>query len=292
MTKENVIHTNQGSFHYHILGKSEDQVYFCHGNSLSAGTYRPFLEMLCSNDIQIYANDIRGHGLSTQKNTSHIKNWDIFIRDLEQVVSTLVKPPVIGMGHSIGGYFIYAAAALYPHLFSRVILLDPVIFPLNIIWFAALLRKTGQAGKLPLPRMTRKKKFEFLSRQEAVIHYSKKGMFQSWRPEYVQAYVETAIKKNKAAKYELCCRPEFEAQIYEFVPFNTWQHAKKIKVPVMVIRAEKSDLFYRKAGIRLAKTIKDCTFIELKNLGHFLMMEDPDRIIGAVLPFIQSSTSV
>jgi pimeloyl-ACP methyl ester carboxylesterase len=287
MTKENFINTDQGSFHYHVLGESENQVHFCHGNSLSAGTYRPFLEKLCSHDFKVYASDIRGHGFSTKKNTGQIKNWDIFIKDLGQVVSSITKPPVIGMGHSIGGYFTYAAAALYPHLFSKVILLDPIIFPLNIIWFAALLRKTGQAGKLPLPKMTRGKKSEFLSRQEAWVHYSKKGMFKSWKPEYVQAYVETAIKKNKEAKYELCCNPEFEAQIYEFVPFNTWQHAGKIKVPVMVIRAERSDLFYRKAGIRLTKKIKDCTFIELKNRGHFLMMEDPDKIIDTILPFIQ-----
>lgn len=139
MTKANFINTTQGFFHYHALGESGDQIHFCHGNSLSAGTYLPFLEKLCSHNLKVYAADIRGHGFSTKEKTLQIKNWDIFIKDLEQVVLSITNPPVIGIGHSIGGYFTYAAAALFPRLFSKVILLDPIIFPVKIVWLAAFL---------------------------------------------------------------------------------------------------------------------------------------------------------
>ena len=289
MIKGNFINTAQGFFHYHSRGESENQIHFCHGNSLSAGTYLPFLEKFCSHNLKIYATDIRGHGYSTKENTTQVKNWDIFIKDLEQIVSTITKPPVIGIGHSIGGYFTYAAAALFPHLFSKVILLDPIIFPPKIVWLAALIRKIGFAGNLPLSKMTRTKKKEFQSPAEALTHYSGKGMFKSWKSEYVQAYVNTAIEKDTTTTWELCCNPKFEAQIYQFVPFNTWQHAGNINVPVLVVRGEKSDLFHKKAGIRLTKKIKDCTFVELKNQGHFFMMEDPDKTIDTILPFIQDT---
>ena len=286
--KGNFINTGRGFFHYHALGESENQIHFCHGNSLSAGTYLPFLEKLSSHDLKIYATDIRGHGFSTKENTAQIKSWDIFIKDLEQIVCSITNPPVIGIGHSIGGYFTYAAAALFPHLFSKIVLLDPVIFPMKIVWFSALFRKTGLAGNLPLSKMTRTKKKEFQSRKEALNHYSGKGMFKSWKPEYVKAYVDTAIEKDTTTTYELCCNPEFEAQIYEVVPFNTWQHASHIDVPVLVVRGERSDLFHKQAAIRLTKKIKNCTFVELKKLDHFFMMEDPDKIIDTILPFIQS----
>jgi len=85
----------------------------------------------------------------------------------------------------------------------------------------------------------------------------------------------------------LCCNPKFEAQIYQFVPFNTWQHANHINVPVLVVRGERSDLFHKKAGLRLTKKIKNCTFVELKKRDHFFMMEDPDKSIDTILPFIQ-----
>ena len=289
MAKANFIDTPQGGFHYYCLGDSETQIHFCHGNSLSAGTYLPFLEKLVFHGLKIYAADIRGHGYSTKENTAAVKNWDIFVKDLEQVVSTITKPPVIGIGHSIGGYFTYAAAALYPHLFSKLILLDPIIFPPTMVWSAALIRKAGLAGNLPLTKMTRAKKFKFQSRQAALSHYSGKGMFKSWQPEYVQAYVDTAIEKKTATGFQLCCNPEFEAQMYQFVPFNTWQHARHITVPVLVVSGQKSDLFYKKAGIRLTQKIRDCTFVELKEQGHFLMMEDPDKTIDTILPFIKKN---
>ncbi|NOX34251.1 MAG: alpha/beta hydrolase [Deltaproteobacteria bacterium] len=288
MIKANFINTGQGFFHYHVLGESGRQIHFCHGNSLSAGTYLPFLEKLCTCNFKIYAPDIRGHGFSTKENTVRVENWDIFVKDIEQIVSSITKPPVIGIGHSIGGYFTYAAAALYPHLFSKLILLDPIIFPPEIVLFATLIRKTGFARHLSLPKMTRGKKSEFQSRKEALAHYSGKGMFKSWKPEFVRAYVDTAIEKDSSTTYGLCCSPEFEAQIYEFVPFNTWRHANHINIPVLVVRGEKSDLFFKKAGQRLAKKMKNCTFVEQKKLGHFLMMEDPDKIIDIILPFIQT----
>ncbi len=157
MIKGNFINTAQEFFHYHALGESENQIHFCHGNSLSAGTYLPFLEKLSSHDLKIYATDIRGHGFSTKKNTARIKSWDIFIKDLEQIVSAITNSPVIGIGHSIGGYFTYAAAALFPHLFPKIVLLDPVIFPMKIVWLSALFRKIGLAGNLPLSKRTRSK---------------------------------------------------------------------------------------------------------------------------------------
>ncbi len=289
MIKGNFINTSQGFFHYHVCGDSGTQVHFCHGLSLSAGTYLPFLQKLAGHDLKIFAPDLRGHGYSTKENTLEVKNWDIFVKDVEQLVSTITNPPVIGIGHSIGGYFIYAAAALYPGLFSKLVLIDPIILPQRIVWLCALARKLGLGGKHPLPRMTRKKKFEFGSKEEVLEHYSGKGMFKSWRPEFVRNYVETAIEQESLSTWELCCNPEFEARIYESVPFETWRFAGLIKIPVLVVRGGNSDLFYDQAGKRLSEKIISCRYIKLDNLGHFLMMEDPDKIIDTILPFIQGN---
>nr|NJM03865.1 alpha/beta hydrolase [Desulfobacula sp.] len=286
MTKGNFINTSQGFFHYHVRGESGPQVHFCHGLSLSAGTYLPFLESLSGHGLKIFAPDLRGHGYSTKENTLAVQNWDMFIKDLEQLVLSITHPPVIGIGHSIGGYFTYAAAALYPGLFSKIILLDPIILPPNIVRLCALARLTGLDRYHPLPRMTRKKKFEFSSKGEALEHYSGKGMFKSWQPEFVRAFVDTAIEQDSAVTWDLCCRPEFEAQIYESVPFETWRFAEGISVPVLVVRGGRSDRFHERSGNRLAKIIKDCRFITLENLSHFLMMEEPGSVIDQILPFI------
>ena len=287
MTKGNFKDTKRGSFHYHVLGDAGSRIHFCHGNSLSAGTYFPFLKKIAEKDFKIFAPDIRGHGLSTKERTQNVEGWELFVKDLEHLLTSITATPVIGMGHSIGAYFTYAAAAMFPHLFSRLVLLDPIIFPPYFVWMAAMVRKLGLAHHVPLSKMTRTKKYRFGSKEEAFDHYSGKGMFKNWKTEFLEAYIETAVEQDTVDSVALCCRPEFESQIYQHVPFNTWQHAKQIDIPTLVIRGETSDLFYRKSGNLLKKQMKDCTFIELKSLGHFLMMEDPDQILNTIQPFIQ-----
>ena len=129
--------------------------------------------------------------------------------------------------------------------------------------------------------------YGFRRLRKPVCSYSGKGMFKSWRPEFVPAFVDTAIEQESATTWELCCHPEFEAQIYESVPFETWRFAGLIHIPVLVVRGEKSDLFYEQAGLRIAEKIRDCRFVTLEGLSHFLMMEEPDKVIDTILPFIQ-----
>ncbi len=274
-------------FHYHSLGDAKEQIHFCHGNSLSAGTYLPFLEKLANQDFKVFASDIRGHGFSTKERTSLVSSWDIFIKDLEQMVKSITNPPVIGIGHSIGGYFTYAAAALYPGLFSKIILLDPIIYPMKTLWLSSIVRMLGLSGYHWLPKSTRAKKSEFDSKQGALDHYLGKGMFTSWKQEFIDAFVDTAIQKDSAISYELCCNPEFEAQIYEALPFKTWSYISNIDIPIMVVRGENSHLFHRSSGRKLTKKNKNSKFIELDSLGHFLTMEDPDKVIETILPFIR-----
>lgn len=286
--KGNFIHTSRGSFHYHKTGETGVPIHFCHGNSLSAGTYLPFLEDLSGEGFQVFASDLRGHGFSTREETEKIESWQIFIKDLAGLVESVTKPPVIGIGHSIGGYFTYAAAALYPHLFLKVVLIDPIIFPPVMVWAAALVRRMGLSGMLTLSKKARHKKYEFKSKNEALNHYKGKGMFRAWKDPFLDAYVETAIDQVAADSYSLCCLPEFEAQIYEHAPFDTWRHAPDIRVPALVIRGGQSDLFFRSAGNRLEKKIMKCEFMELETLGHFLIMEDPALVLRAILPFLQA----
>jgi pimeloyl-ACP methyl ester carboxylesterase len=245
------------------------------------------LQKLANQDFKVLASDIRGHGFSTRERTSLVASWDIFIKDLELLVKSISKPPVIGIGHSIGGYFTYAAAALYPGLFSKLILLDPIIYPSKTLWSSAIIRTLGLSGYHWLPKTTRSKKSEFDSKQDALDHYLGKGMFKSWNHEFVEAFVDTAIEQDTAVSYELCCNPEFEAQIYETLPLNTWSHLSNIDIPVMVVRGENSHMFHRSSGQKLNKKIKNSKFIELDSLGHFLTMEDPDRIIETILPFLR-----
>ncbi len=130
-----------------------------------------------------------------------------------------MSPPVIGMGHSLGAVTTYIAAAMYPQLFSAIILIDPSI----------------------LPRRRRK---TFQGKSEALKRFaSGRGIFKSWSKEFVEAYLECGLLEKDSETAVLKCDPELEAQIFESVPHDVWRYANRISCPILAIRGVHSDVF-------------------------------------------------
>ncbi len=75
-------------------------------------------------DRHVIAVDQRGHGASEQKSFS---NWSEFGDDLAALLTALELSGVEAVGHSMGGHASVAAAAQNPSLFSKLLLIDPVI---------------------------------------------------------------------------------------------------------------------------------------------------------------------
>lgn len=276
--KHTLVPSSKGKLHLlESVQEQKNTIFFLHGNSLCATAYRPLLEKMQALGYGVTAPDIRGHGSSTHEGTLPLKNWNSFIEDIAHILKRKAQGPVTGVGHSMGGFFLYAAAACYPELFSRLVLLDPVIFPPSYIALFRVTQALGLKNWFAMPRNTRKKRFRFPSKEEARRHYQGKGMFRHWHPQSLEGFLEGGLRPLAHTKdLELACNPELEARFYESVPPNTWQHAAAISCPVHIVRAAHSHLFRKEAALRLQKTIPLATFHEIPGCGHFFPLENPD----------------
>ncbi|MCP4623468.1 MAG: alpha/beta hydrolase [bacterium] len=155
-----------------------------------------------------------------------------------------MSPPVIGMEHSLGAVTTYIAAAMYPQLFSAIILIDPSILPRRrLLWFAVL-RMIGLAGNRQLARSARRRRKTFQGKSEALKRFaSGRGIFKSWSKEFVEAYLECGLLEKDSETAVLKCDPELEAQIFESVPHDVWRYANRISCPILAIRGVHSDVF-------------------------------------------------
>lgn len=259
--------------HHNTTGES---FFFLHGNSLCAAAYLPLLKKLHSLGYAITAADIRGHGRSTREGTLPLQDWNPFIEDIAHILKVTQQGPVIGVGHSMGAFFLYAAAARFPHLFSRLILLDPVIFPTPHILLFRLTQTLGLKNWFSLPKATRKKRHIFPDRSSAALHYQGKGMFRYWDPDSFEGFLDQGLRPLPNGGLELACAPELEARFYETVPPDTWRHTSAISCPVHIVRAEYSHLFSRNAALRLQKELPIATIHTLAGRGHFFPLEIPD----------------
>ena len=276
----------QGRIHYLDWGGDGLQAHFLHGNGFCAGTYTPFIQYLVD-DLHVLASDVRGHGSSDQPMVERVRHWDIFAEDLKILIEQKMSPPVIGMGHSLGAVTTFIAAAQYPHLFSGIVLIDPVILPRRLLWLIAVLNFLGLRGIIPLAKMARRRRRIFRGKQEALrLFAAGRGIFKNWSKEFVHAYLECGLLEKDEKTAILKCDPELEAQIFESIPLNVWRYAKKIKCPMLAIRGELSDVFFADAAKRLKSIIADYELQTIPHSGHFPLMEKPQESAHLILDFI------
>jgi pimeloyl-ACP methyl ester carboxylesterase len=284
--QEGFLEIPDGKIHYLDWRGPGSQVHFLHANGFCAGTYAPFIKYLIP-DFHIFASDIRGHGSSDQPNIERIRNWTVFAEDLKTLIEQTMLPPIIGMGHSLGAVTTCIAAAKYPHLFSGIILLDPVILPKRMRWLIAGVKLLGLAGKIPLARSARRRRRNFQGKKEALkLFTAGRGIFKTWSKEFVDAYLECGLLEKDSQTAVLKCDPELEAQIFESVPVGVWRHAKKIACPVLAIRGELSDTFLADSAERLKNVIADYECVTIPDSGHFVPMEKPQECAEAISDFV------
>ena len=283
---EQFLELPDGRIHYLDWGGDGVQAHFLHGNGFCAGTYTPFIRYLVD-DLHILASDVRGHGGSDQPMVERIRHWDIFAEDLKMLIEQKMSAPVIGMGHSLGAVTTYIAAAKYPHLFSGIVLIDPVILPRRLLWLLAAVKFLGLRGKIPLAKMARRRRRIFKSKQEALrLFAAGRGIFKNWSKEFVQAYLECGLLEKDERTAVLKCDPELEAQIFESIPLNVWRYAKHIRCPVLAIRGALSETFFADAAERLKGIIADYELQTIPDSGHFPPMEKPQESARLILDFI------
>lgn len=280
-------HPEKGPLHYIDWGGEGPLAHLLHANGFCAGTYDPLIRKM-TEELHIIGSDVRGHGSSLSPMEMPIRHWKVFADDLHFMVSGLMQPPVIGIGHSLGAVTTLITAARHPELFSCIILMDPVILPRRYLLFMQLLRMTGLIGQFPLAKGARRRKFVFRGKQEALARFTAgRGIFKTWDPAFVDAYLECGLLEVDEETAILKCDPELEAQIFESVPADIWSYARRVKCPVLAIRGKKSDTFLDDAARRLVRTMADCELQVVEKAGHFVPMEKPDICAAHILDFIR-----
>jgi pimeloyl-ACP methyl ester carboxylesterase len=85
----------------------------------------------------------------------------------------------------------------------------------------------------------------------------------------------------------LRCDPELEAQIFESIPLDVWQYARKISCPVLAVRGQHSDAFTADSAERLRGVIADYELTTIADAGHFVPMGKPHECARVIADYIQ-----
>ena len=288
MKKDCAFQGRGGAFHYIDWGGCHHLAHFSHATGLCAAVYSPLIRHL-TGAMHVLGMDDRGHGKTmAAAESSRLKGWGIFARDMERFFDSF-DTPFVAMGHSRGAVSSLRLAYNRPELVKALVLVDPTILPKYATGYIYLLKKTGLIRHIPIAARAAKRRDLWPDLATIRSVYQKKRMFRTWDPECLEGYLLDGTRDNGNGKIQLSCTPAWESRCFSVYPHDLWRFIPRIQQPVLVVYGGRSDTFQKKSARQLQKALPRARFICFEENGHFVPMEKPGAVAQAILDFVKST---
>ena len=254
-----------------------------HANGLAIDLYYPFWSLLAG-DFDLIIYDLRNHGWNT---VSTIENHNIptLVSDhdliMEAIDRNYGKKPKIGVFHSVSG-LISLLSQTKGDGFEGRILFDPPLCKPGRSYF------DFEEATALLVAMTRRRTHRFKTREAFAQVLGFLPNFKRVVPGVYDLFAKTTLRESTGEKgYELCCPPEYEAQMIDYagiyavlIDFDT------MKCPTKVIGADPT-LPYSYLPTLDLSDIMTVDYDFLPEATHFLQLEQPEQCVEAMRGFIE-----
>ena len=266
---------------------------FFHATGFNAQTYTILLDKLnkkFNSEINIYALDQRGHGLSKAEAVpENLTSWAPFLEDGLEFVDSL-SGPIICSGHSMGAVIAAKVASKRKSRQIKLFMIEPVLFgPEQAKIWRASQAKPGNKPNIADGAAKRRRHFDSI--EEALKSYEGRGAFKTWGSEWIKDYLIGGTQKSPNEGIELSCTPEWESMTFKSSSMDTWDFLEDIEIQAFTIAAapeEESGTTFsedaRKALLNLGPTWK---LEEVEGASHFLPMEYSDLVTDRIYDYLK-----
>ena len=265
---------------------------FFHATGFNAQTYTILLDKLnkkFNSEINIYALDQRGHGLSKAEAVpENLTSWVPFLEDGLEFVDSL-SGPIICSGHSMGAVIAAKVASKRKIKQIKLFMIEPVLFgPEQAKIWRASQAKPGNKPNIADGAAKRRRNFDSID--AALKSYEGRGAFKTWGSEWIKDYLIGGTQKSPNEGIELTCTPEWESMTFKSSSMDTWDFLEDIEIQTFTIAAapeEESGTTFsedaRKALLNLGPTWK---LEEVEGASHFLPMEYSDLVTDRIYDYL------
>ena len=264
----------------HELGGPADgrPLLLCHATGFHGRVWRAVAEELPHR--RCVALDFRGFGDSTRPRHGDF-DWHGFGDDVLAVVDHFGWERLQAVGHSKGGAALFIAELARPGTFDRIVAFEPIAFPTS--------GEAPPGGKNVLAEVTRHRREEFDSYEQAIERFGAKPPLGSLRPDVLDDYVRFGFRPTDDGRVRLKADREDEARTYDMGPTHgTFERLGEVRCPVLVAHGGDGG---GPAGVAplIADALPDGHLLALPSLGHFGPLEDPAAFAAVVREFLDGS---
>tara|TARA_A100001011_G_scaffold386695_1_gene463064 strand:- start:30 stop:725 length:696 start_codon:yes stop_codon:yes gene_type:complete len=206
-----------------------------------------------------------------------VNDWktlaDDFLKELSMNNKSSEK---IGIGHSMGATILLYSAIKAPNFFSKIILLDPVIFtPLQCkMWRVINLLGLGLHFH-PLAKKALKRKTEFNSLSDIFDRYKKYRIFKKFSDQSLRNYIGSVFEQKKdkyVLNYDINIEVEYYLSALTLEPF-IFKNISKTESKIFLLYPEFNSAISNKSIKKISQFLYSDE-LELKGLTHFFPIED------------------
>lgn len=262
------------------LGGDGETVHMAHANGFHPMVYRDLMSTLTPG----YSVNAKLFRPFWSDDHSKLRSWKLLGDDLIQYLDQEEYKNIIGIGHSMGGIASVLAMAKRPDLFTKLVLLEPVIL-LPKYYLSRFLPKAIRQKMIPPAKIALKRKDRWMSKEAAYEALRPKRVFKDIPENVFKDYIEFGTKNHPEGGVTLSYSKEWEAQVY-MNSANPWKALKSLKIPVLVVRGVTSNVLTDKSWEYMKSSLKSFTFKEIEDAGHLVPFEKKSEISKLILDFI------
>lgn len=269
------------NFHYSILGQnSEQRIVFVHGLMAFSANWRKIANKL-EDRYQCLIYDQRGHGRSFKPETGYTPQ--IFAEDLYKMTEELGWSSFHLVGHSMGGRVAMVFANLYPEKVKTLTIEDmgADVQPNSYKYYDTML------NVVPTPFENKEAMKAFFENEFLNRFVPKED------PVVLKTFLMANIAENENGHYDWKFSKQAIVEIVrEGHTKDRWLELSSFKMPVLLVRGEKSHVLYAEEFEKMLQINPVITGVEIKGTGHWVHYEKYAEFTQALDNFIQQNSSL
>jgi len=263
----------------HDFGGDGPTLLFAHATGMHGWVWRPVADRLVDG-AHCVAIDLRGHGDSALPAGFDL-SWAGFGSDVLAVARDLDVRNLIGVGHSLGGAALLIAELEAPGTFAHLFLYEPAVH----VDSRADSKDMVSALRDAMVEMTRRRRADFPSLDDALANYAGKAPMAQFHAEVLGAYVSHGFSDHDddgGHHVTLKCSPDTEARIYAGTSdHDTASRLRAITCRVTLATGSESDTLQRRTIEALADELH-CSTVVFEGADHFGPLQQPQQFADAV----------
>jgi pimeloyl-ACP methyl ester carboxylesterase len=203
-------------------------------------------------------------------------SWPHLVAELTERLERYPEP-VLGVGHSLGGYLTAFAALRRPALFRAIVLSILPILGRRQGTVFSMIKRFGLADRVTPAGATRDRRAEWASADEAYAHFRNKRAFQHFDPDCLRDYVTLGMVETPHG-VRLAFDPAIESRIYRTFPHGLASELQDLRVRAgMIFGRESAEA--RRVGLATAR--RHFRVVRIPG-GHLFPFERPEQAALAV----------